>query len=173
MRDLLLMRHAKAGLGATAGGDRERPLNPRGRRAATAVGRELARLGARPDTILCSPARRTRETLDLVTPALKTAAPPAFEPALYLAEADELLARLRGLGDDTACALLVGHNDGIGALAARLATIGDERAIASLRGKFPTGAVAWLRLPLDDWGALGRTRGELFAFVRPRDLETR
>ncbi len=168
-RDLFLVRHAKAGLSGGAQGDFGRPLNGRGRRAAVAVAAELARRGADPELILCSPAIRTRETLDRLLG--QTAPPPVMlEPALYLAEASALLARLRALPSTVQRAMLVGHNDGLAELAVTLATLGAPATLRSLRAKYPAGAVAWLRLPLDDWSQLGRTRGELMAFIRPRDL---
>jgi phosphohistidine phosphatase len=170
MRELLLMRHAKAVAAAPGQGDLGRPLNGRGRRAAGEVGRELYRRGARPDLILCSPSRRTRETLDGVLAVYEPAPPTLIEPELYLAEAAPLIDRFRRLESGIRQALLIGHNEGLAEAAIALATVGDPAVLASMRAKFPTGAVAWLRFPLEDWARTGRTRGELLAFLRPRDL---
>jgi phosphohistidine phosphatase len=172
MKDLILMRHAKAVTGSLETGDAGRPLNARGRRAAAVVAQELRRLGAKPDLILCSPARRTRETLDHVLDAFQSLPPACLEPDLYLAEATRLIERFRRMEADVGCALLIGHNDGLAQAANALATTGAPDALASMRTKYPTGAAAWLRFPVDDWQELGRTRGELFAFIRPRDLAT-
>ena len=78
--------------------------------------------------------------------------------------------RFRRLSPDIRQALLIGHNEGLAEAAIALATAGDPAALASLHAKFPTGAVAWLRFPMEDWTHTGRTPGELLAFVRPRDL---
>jgi phosphohistidine phosphatase len=164
------MRHAKAVTTAPGSGDAGRPLNARGRRAAAAVAAELRRRGAQPDLILCSPSRRTRETLDYVLDACASPRTAALEPDLYLAEASRLIERFRRLEPGIGCALLIGHNEGLAEAAITLATVGEPAALASMRGKFPTGAVAWLRFPVDDWAELGRTRGELVAFIRPRDI---
>jgi phosphohistidine phosphatase len=170
MKDLLLMRHAKAVGTSINYGDLGRPLNSRGRRAAAAVARDLQRRGARPSVILCSPSRRTRETLDLVLEALTPTPPILIEPELYLAGAEQLITRLRQLAPEVGSVLLIGHNEGLADAAVALATSGDAAALASMRAKFPTGAVAWLRAPIDAWSQLGQAGAALVAFVRPRDL---
>ncbi|MCW5748660.1 MAG: histidine phosphatase family protein [Alphaproteobacteria bacterium] len=170
MKDLLLMRHAKAVASAPDRGDHERALNGRGRRAAAAVARELRRLDARPDMILCSPARRTRETLAEFLDVYAPPPPTSLEPELYLAEAGQLLARFRRIEPGVRCALLIGHNEGLAQIAIALAGTGAPAALASMRSKFPTGAVAWLRFAIDDWADISPAGGELVAFVRPRDL---
>ncbi len=170
MKELLLMRHAKAVAHTVDSGDQGRPLNGRGRRAATAVARELHRRGIRPDLILCSTSRRTRETLDHVLDVYEPAPTTQLEPDLYLADAGYLIERCRQLDSEIGCALLIGHNEGLGEAAVALATAGDPVQLASMRVKFPTGAVAWLRFDADDWRQLGRSRCDLAAFIRPRDL---
>ena len=78
--------------------DYDRPLAKRGRKAAPLIGAEIAHLGLRPDLILCSGAARTRETLDLVLPAL--GAPPpeiVYDDAIYMATPTTLLGLLRKL----------------------------------------------------------------------------
>jgi phosphohistidine phosphatase len=172
MKELVLMRHAKAVPHAIEQGDLGRPLSGRGRRAATAVALELRRRGLRPDLILCSSARRTRETLDHVLDVYQPAPPTQLEAELYLADAEHLVDRFRRFDADIGSALLIGHNEGLAEAAILLATVGEPAALAAMRAKFPTGAVAWLRLPVDDWTQLGRSRGELAAFIRPRDLGT-
>src|ERR1700757_3366537 len=65
MNMLHLLRHAKSSAKEEVE-DHERPLSRRGRKTARRVGKQLsAKLGAI-DLVLCSSARRTRETLDLV-----------------------------------------------------------------------------------------------------------
>jgi len=62
LRRLILIRHGAAAAQTATGEDRERALTPEGRRAIAKLAPRLATIGA-PDAILCSPARRTRETL--------------------------------------------------------------------------------------------------------------
>ena len=69
MRDLILLRHAHAEPAAAGESDLDRPLSAEGLAEADAAGRWLAAQGLVPDRVLCSPARRSRETLEAVTKA--------------------------------------------------------------------------------------------------------
>src|SRR5579863_8437803 len=111
MSNLLLLRHATA-LPQDATGDRERPLNPSGRRAAEALARWISDHRLAPETVLCSPARRTRQTLEIIVSAIAPAPVILFEDALYLAPAERLLSRLRRIVAGTKSVLIVGHNPG-------------------------------------------------------------
>jgi len=66
--------------------------------------------------------------------------------------------------------LLIGHNDGIGQLAADLAGSGPPEALAALREKYPTGTLAVLQVPDGPWNDLEPGAAKLLHFVRPRDL---
>lgn len=125
----------------------------------------------RPDLILCSTAVRTRQTLAPLLKRLRSPAPPiALEAGLYLASETTLLLRLRELSDDIDVVLLVGHNDGIGQTAAALAGAGPPERLVALNDKYPTGALAVLMAPADQWRDLAVGSAELRDFVRPRDL---
>lgn len=168
-RDLVLYRHAKAGLGRLGSSDHDRALTGRGRRAAVAIAAALVARGAPPDLILCSTSRRTRETLEPLLARFKPTPPVSLEPGLYLAGAEALLARLRQLPADVTRVILIGHNDGMAELARELATDGDPAGLVAMTNKYPTGAAACLRLDLEDWSNLARG-AYLEAFLRPRDL---
>lgn len=157
MKDLLLLRHAKSSWADPGMDDAARPLNKRGRRAAVAVGRWLDEEGLRPGLVLCSSAKRTRETLDLLHDALGARIPIHIEPGLYLADAATLLARLKRIPDDVPSVLVVGHNPGLQELVAELADAPGAAAAetrARLHRKFPTAALARFRLKIDDWKSL-------------------
>lgn len=171
MKIVLLLRHAKSDWGHPGLDDLDRPLNRRGERAAEAMADHIARHAPRPDLILCSTAVRTRQTLaPLVHRLTSPALPIAFEQGLYLASEGALLQRLRALSDEVRTVLLIGHNDGIGQLARTLAGSGPAADLTALHEKFPTGALADVRIPADRWHDLASGTGELVSFVRPRDL---
>ena len=96
--------------------------------------------------------------------------PISLENGLYLASEEVLLAHIRAAADEVPTVLLIGHNDGIGQLAADLADSGPPEALAAMRAKFPTGALAVLHVPDGPWSDLKPGTGKLLAFVRPRDL---
>jgi phosphohistidine phosphatase len=167
-RRVYLLRHAKSSWQNVDLADHDRPLAPRGRRAADAIARHMRAEAITPGLVLCSTARRARETVERVRPALG-AATILYERELYGASATDLLARLRTVPDETASVLLVGHNPAMGELALAVARPSPRRS--ELEIKFPTGALATLSVPDTSWTELDVQGGDLVAFVRPRDLE--
>ena len=117
--------------------------------------------------MLCSSAVRTRETLGLILPALGPELTIRIEPRLYGADPEELLEIVRGVRDASGV-LLIGHNPAMQELAIALASRGDR--LDELTTKFPTGALAEIRLP-GAWGDVAEGSGELTRFVTPRELE--
>jgi phosphohistidine phosphatase len=93
VRRLFLFRHAKSSWKDPGQADHDRPLAGRGRRAAKAVAGHMREERIEPELVLCSTARRARETLERIEPALGVA-DVRFEPALYGASAGALLERL-------------------------------------------------------------------------------
>ena len=171
MKQILLLRHAKSAWDDSRLADHDRPLSRRGEKAAKAVADHIASAGVRPDLILCSTATRTRQTLGALIQRLDAPAPPiSLEKGLYLASAETLLERLRSLPDEVGSVLLIGHNDGLGYLAEALVGHGDPTTVAALRSKYPTGALANLRAPIERWSDLALGSAELIEFVRPREL---
>jgi phosphohistidine phosphatase len=160
MKRLILMRHAKSDW-SQAGPDIERPLNPRGRRAAPVMGAWLTEQRCLPETVLCSPAVRTRETWE----RLGLDAPLDIVPALYHATPATMLEVLRGARGETV--LMLGHNPGIGAFADALL----QRAPGHPRfAAYPTCATLVAAFDIDGWPALRLGTGTADAFAVPRDF---
>jgi phosphohistidine phosphatase len=170
MKTLTLLRHAKSGWDDSVSRDFDRPLNPRGRRAARTVGLEMKAQGLAFDRVLASPARRVMETLEEVGMALGRLEP-EYDRRLYLAPTATLLEIVRGISDDVERLLLVGHNPGLEELALCL----SRRDEAGLRGevevKYPTGTMAEIALQVEDWADVAEGTGRIERFIRPRDLD--
>jgi phosphohistidine phosphatase len=166
MAVLHVLRHAKSSWDEPGLADADRPLAPRGRRAARRIGQRLREAGIRPGLVLCSPAVRARETVELLGDAL-AGVDVAVEEALYGADADELEERLRRLPDTVAEALLVGHNPALQSLVLGLARPGELRDRAAQ--KLPTAALATLALD-GAWAELDEGGATLTALVLPREL---
>ena len=141
MRELILLRHAHAEPANTGQADLDRPLSPEGLAEAEAAGRWLAERGLVPDCVLCSPARRTRETLEAVLAAVGYV-DQRLEPRIYDATPGTLAA-LIDEHRDVDRLLLVGHNPGLEELAALMHSgqSGDHRGM-------PPGGVVVLALPM-------------------------
>ncbi len=170
MKTILLLRHAKSSWDDSSVDDHDRPLNQRGERAASLVAQFLGHERLLPEVILCSSARRTRETLVRVQSVLGDMAPVLIERALYLAPEAVLLEHLRKLGDDASCALVIGHNPGLEDLAAALIEAKGTAMEEKLAAKFPTAGLAVIRVPIGRWRDLKRHSGSLELFVIPKDL---
>jgi len=165
---LWLLRHAKA-VPPTRGSDHERPLAPRGRRDADALGRRLCedRLGFAPadlpELVLCSTATRTVQTAELVLAHLTT--PPQVDQrrALYGASPEQVLDEVRTVDDGVGSVMVVGHNPTAHALAITLDRDRDKVAERSL----PTCALAVFRLPVDRWIDVAEGAGSLLGLFTP------
>ena len=166
MPTLYLLRHAKSSWDEPGLADHERPLAARGRRDGKRIAEHLRGEGIEPELVLCSSAERTRETLELVRPALG-AATVLVEDELYGASSDRLLARIRQVPEEVASVLVIGHNPGLEELALELASSGDE--LERLEVKFPTAALATLELA-GGWGRAAPGGATLTAYVVPKQL---
>jgi phosphohistidine phosphatase len=173
---LIVLRHAKSAWPDMD--DHERPLAPRGHRDAPAAGRLLRDLDRLPDFVVCSTARRARETWESATSACGCAAPVVFDPRIYDASAAELLDVVRETPPRVRNLLLIGHQPGVQNLV--LGLVGDSErwgekgdvgtdadALARAREKFPTSAFAVLELPAP-WSALAPGAAVLTHFAVPR-----
>lgn len=165
-----LLRHAKSSWSDPGLSDFDRPLNARGEAAAPLMGKALAENGFRPDLILCSPAKRTRQTLARAAPGTSGDPPRIiFDERLYLATAGEWLNVLRTAGDGATAVLGIGHNPGLHTLAVNLAGSGSPSDIGRLTDKFPTAAVALIEFDGDAWADIGAGKGRLQTFITPKE----
>ena len=165
MKRLFLLRHAKSSWDDPRLDDHDRPLAPRGLRASAVMAEHLRQERIAPTLVLCSPARRTRETLERVMPLDR--AEVRIEDELYRASSKDLLQRLREVPDEVDSVMLIGHQPAIQQLALQLAAEGSE--LERLKAKFPTAALATLDFP-GEWSGLGRGSAELVAYVKPKQL---
>lgn len=162
-RRLIVLRHAKSAWPDDVA-DHERPLGPRGLRDAPNLGRWLGDNGYVPDHVVCSTARRTRETWARVSEAFPEKPPVEYDEDLYGAGPEEFLEAARRIPGDVTTLALVGHEPGVSELTLHLAGYGDDTRL--VRTKFPTGAAAVLATA-DTWADLATARLE--AFFQPRD----
>jgi phosphohistidine phosphatase len=166
----MLLRHAKSSWDEPALDDHDRPLAPRGVRAARRIAAHLHESQLRPDLVLCSSARRARQTLDALRSVVNDAVDVQIDDELYGASAHALLRRLRMVDVSVASVMVIGHNPGLEDLAVDLATDGNPAAMKQLHTKFPTAALAIFDLRQDEWAHLGRGHAYLREIVLPRQL---
>jgi phosphohistidine phosphatase len=135
-RTIVLLRHAKAKR-PDGVPDIERPLTARGHADAAAAGAWLADNALLPDLVICSPAKRTRQTWHGVALAIAGSADESgpgaggpevrYEQSTYGGSAGDLLDALRAAGETFTSVLVVGHDPAISELSALLdPTEGEE-----------------------------------------------
>ncbi len=161
MKTLYLARHAKSSWDDMSLSDFERPLNKRGLRDAPYMGDILRSRGIKPDLIICSPSRRTKET---VYQYIEKIGYPKdrieFEPRLYEASAATLLSIIREQPESVDSLMIVGHNQGLTDLYNDLSPDYIEN--------IPTGAVVCLRFNEISWKNIRSATGKLDFFEYPK-----
>ena len=166
MKRLYLLRHAKSSWKSQVGGDHERPLAPRGVAATERLTSYLHAQGATPNVVLCSSARRTRETLEGIADGLGGEPTVTIDSELYGASAEQLLDRIQQLPGDVESAMVIGHNPGLYELAIQLA---GEHAGSWLEA-FPAGTMVTFDVNTGAWADLCEDCCVLEDYVAPREL---
>ncbi len=150
MKTLILMRHAKATWDHDQWPDFDRPLNAQGELDAPRMGRRLVQHGMLPDAILCSSARRTMQTADLVAAEFGSSDRIQQKPELYLCPVSVWEYLVHRLHEAWGCVLCVGHNNGLEDLVSHL---------LRQRTPLPTAGVVVIDLP--QWAGFDRSTSPL------------
>ncbi|MEU6644259.1 histidine phosphatase family protein [Saccharomonospora sp. NPDC046836] len=156
-RELVILRHAKSDWPVGVP-DRQRPLAARGRRDAPVAGRWLRAHVPTIDLVLCSTAKRARQTYQLARKELAGKPTVRHEGQLYAASAETLAGVIRNLPRDAHTVLLIGHNPGL------------EDLVELLTGQpctLKTAAVAVLT-GSGGWTGIGPGWAKLATLAKPR-----
>jgi phosphohistidine phosphatase len=170
MKKLYLLRHAKSDWGNPNLADIDRPLNARGIKVSKLLGSHFEKNAIRPDLILCSPARRTRQTLNAIIEETGREYQVRYEKGLYESGAENILDIIRKTAGSVNALMIIGHNPGLEMLAHSLIKTGKPKALAKLDQKYPTGGLATLDLNIDHWQDLGPGLAELKNFEIPKEI---
>jgi phosphohistidine phosphatase len=157
MRTLVVIRHAKSDW-SEALPDEKRPLAERGLRDAPVIGHWLAEHVDPLDLVICSPARRARQTWELASAGLNPTPPVRHDERIYGADPTQLLTVLAELPGELSGVGLVGHNPGLAELVTLLCGEPQE---------MKTSAVAVLRWP-GSWVDAEFAAASLAAFTTAR-----
>jgi phosphohistidine phosphatase len=168
---LSLLRHAKSSWKDPTIADHDRPLNTRGTTEAPAMGKAMAGHGLDPDLVLCSTARRTRDTLALVLPELKTEPKIVYEDGLYHGTPQEMLDLLHEVTPEVTQLLLVGHNPELQSFALDLIGSGPKLLKDRLEAKYPTAGLVVMRFQAGAWKDVAVNSGKLELFLTPSDVK--
>jgi phosphohistidine phosphatase len=162
MKLLTLVRHAKSSWKDPVLPDFERPLNKRGLRDAPAMGERMAGFAPGPDWIVSSPARRARETAEIIADRIGyPRGKIAFDPRIYESSARGLIELIRGFDDARRHVMLFGHNPAL----TELVEILTGRPFENV----PTCGVVRVRFGIESWALVDAERADLVAFEQPKE----
>lgn len=160
-RTLVMIRHAKSSWANPLQSDFDRPLNERGKREAPEMAEKLKQAGIAPDLVICSKAKRTRQTAkricevlgyDLVNvrweEKLYHCIPSVFEELLY--EVD----------DKVKTVFIIAHNPGITEFVNHLS---HDFSIDNM----PPCGVACSRFEAEEWNRFPLVDKTVFLFEYP------
>lgn len=170
MLRLMLLRHSKAERAQGGERDHERRLAERGRGDAPILGAYMEKHGYRPDAVVVSTAKRTRETWSLVAAEMDGKPKVEFDERIYESTPEDILQVVQETGKRIRTLLIVGHNPSLHELAMTLIATGDIAARQRLQEGFPTSALAVIEFALERWDRLHAHSGRLEHYVTPRLL---
>jgi phosphohistidine phosphatase len=163
MKTLLLMRHAKSSWKDPDLSDRDRPLNAMGKKEVSMMGALILEKELLPQVILASSAERTRQTAKMLAERCDFKGEVKYLDSLYMAEPQQCLEAVKTLPNNLERVMLIGHNPGLEGLL---------QILSSRVESLPTGALAYLVLPICSWQELGDgITGELLGLWKPGDLK--
>jgi phosphohistidine phosphatase SixA len=165
MQTVLILRHAKAETWSPVKEDFPRKLTPAGIEHANAIAGWICKNLELPQSILCSPSQRTRETLaPLLSRQPSLDAVTHFLPQIYHATLNTLETLLDSAFAEADRVLLVGHNPGLEIL---LGAVTHPRHQGEF-DRLPTGTLAVVGWE-SGWTS-GHARGTLQHFIRGKNL---
>jgi phosphohistidine phosphatase len=149
MKKVIILRHSKSSWASAAETDFDRPLNDRGKRDAPMMGKRLLDTKVKPDIILLSTSRRTRQTAELLLPAADLNDVKLVEVEnLYLASVGSITKILMSLSDQFHTAMVIAHNPGITDFVCEMSNARLDN--------MPTSGFAIIEFEAETWNKLNR-----------------
>lgn len=167
MRTLYLLRHAKSDWNGEISADFDRPLSKRGFSAAPRMGQFMAESKLIPDRILCSAAKRTRQTLSALQPHFGDEIDIQITDRIYSGNAMDYLNLIRSEGGDCRSLLVIGHNPSTQGLALALSGKGEQTMRDQMAMKYPTAGLCVINFDIEHWSEIGEGLGDLVLFTTP------
>ncbi len=162
MKRIYIMRHGKAEWTRDDMEDFDRPLKPRGRKAAAFMGSLLAVHQEIPELIISSTARRAKETTEALLEAVENRIDVTYEDGLYMPQISHMVNLLRGLDASVDSVMLIGHNPACEQLVAHLVSQGD------LQMYLPTCGLVCLDADIDTWMDVDSESARMKWFLVPK-----
>jgi phosphohistidine phosphatase len=150
-----------------------RPLTPQGMADARALGQLMKARNYQPDFVICSPARRTQQTLRKLSESLGEM-PGISPPGVYYTTMGQLYDEIKQVDGNVRNLLLISHNPSVHALARSLAGLGTDDSILRLNAEYPECTLSVFNCPIDGWMTLMPGQNDLAdLLIAGRDFEGR
>ena len=163
-KTLVIIRHAKSDWADASLSDRERPLNGRGEKDAPAAGKRLKARELFPDLIICSDAKRTKQTARRIADVLDYPHKQIMKTAdLYLAPVENIQEVIQSAEDEVDTLFLIGHNPG-------LTEFVNGLTPAFRTDNIPTCGVVGIRVDVSRWKDFEQATKEVFLFEYPKQF---
>ncbi len=164
---LFLLRHAAASSN-TSDGDKGRPLAPEGREDARVLGNFMKEHALQPDVVLCSPALRTKQTLEYLQESLNIKNI-HYPDALYDGNTSDYLYQIQQVENSVRNLMVVAHNPCIYELAILLAAQGSNSMMQRLTEGYPPASLSVVHCLAEEWGSIKPAENTLAILVDPMD----
>jgi phosphohistidine phosphatase len=164
MKKLVLLRHAKSSWKDRSLGDHDRPLAKRGLETALLVGKYIRNSGLTPEFIVCSTAKRARQTLKLCLDKIEKKVKTVYTNNLYYSSVDTIVEIISKVSDKIDVLMLVGHNPDL------------ENLVEYLTGKpfpfpkFNTAGLMVIEFDFNSWQDVDKLKGKVVLFKTPKML---
>ncbi len=160
-RRIVFLRHVSSPH-ASGVSDFDRPIDDEGRDDARRMARHLAERDWLPTRILCSGARRARETWTCFSETVDADFEVTYTDELYGAGIETICEQIWGLADQLDEVMLVGHNPGWSDTVSWL---------TGVRTRMPKGGAALVEAHGDEWSTAAQQHiCELIELIRPHQL---
>lgn len=161
MLTLFLCRHAKSSWAEPGLGDKDRPLNERGKNDAPIMGRMLENREENPELIISSPAERAFKTAKLISDELGyNPKEIVIDSRLYMPGIDDFIDVLKENSKKHKTIMLFSHNYGITDFANYISRSDIDN--------IPTCGIVKIRFEFSNWEKIKKEKGKLEYFIYPK-----
>ena len=162
-RILILIRHTKSNWGDFSLPDFDRPIKKDRADDAKRMAAKLKQLEIEPDLIICSPAKRTKQTAEYFCDKLKYDYDKIqFDKRIYECTVEDLFQVIRETDSDIKTLFVIGHNPAI----TYFANMYSENSIDEV----PTTGVVWLEFGINTWEIYKLTPCKFKGLLTPKTI---
>ena len=158
MKKLFIIRHTQKDE-SISGDDYDRPLTDLGLQNAHEIGKFLDNKNVKIDLIVASPAKRTRQTAEIIAQEVTYRKSIMYNEVLYMAYVNEMIETLSYTFDSVETMILIAHNPSVTALALTLVGLKEEVKM---------GGIVEIDFDCDSWIDVSRENAKLIDYTVPK-----